>query len=242
MSIIYDLYKQTGKKPCPPGTVRVERCALNLNPNSEDIVTSNIFGLLLLLYSKLWLERILTQVYGERTFTSLPYDQFSIKFWKKFRPPMITFYRTWVSEVDIFIQLLHFVLIVETKYGSTITKENLRKGTRDQVIRYLDLLAYHYHGCNCKDAYFLLITNDSSEPPLLTKYRDPKEIEPGLSRIRPHVNYRTISTTLAHNLGWISWKGMVQILEAIRTTLNLHFSEGKIIEQLILYLKQKIGL
>jgi len=222
--------------------MRVERCSLNLNPNSEDVVSSNVFGLLTLLHPKLWLERILTHVYGKRSFTSLPYDHFSIEFWKKFRPPLITAYRTWISEVDIVMQLLHFVLMVETKYGSTITKENLRKGTRDQVIRYLDLLAYHYHTCNCKDAYFLLITNDSNEPPLLTKYRDPQEIESGLSRIRPHVDYKSISTALAHNLGWISWKAIVRILEEIRSIVNLHFSEDKIIEQLALYLKHKVGL
>ena len=239
MSIIYDLYKKIGKEPCPPGTIRVERCALNLNPNSEDIVTSNVFGLLKLLHPKLWLERILTHVYGERSFASLSYDQFSIEFWKIFRPPLITAYRTWISEVDIVIQLLHFILMVETKYRSTIQKENPRKGTRDQVIRYLDLLAYHYYSCNFKDVYFLLVTNDSNEPQLLTNYRDPKEIEPGLSKIRPHVDYKSISTALAHNLGWISWKAVLQILEEMRSTVNLHFSEEKIIEQLILYLKFK---
>jgi hypothetical protein len=240
VSIIYELYKKTGKQTCPPGTIRVERCPLNLNPNSEDILTGNVFGLLILLHPRLWLEKILTRVYRQRNFTSLPYDQFSIEFWRKFRPPLITAYRTWISEVDIFIQLLNFVLIVETKYGSTVTKENPQKGTRDQVIRYLDLLAYHYHGCNCKDAYFLLITNDPNEPPLLTKYRDPKEIEPGLSRIRPHVDYKSISTALAHNLGWISWKGILQTLEEIRRTVDLHFSEEKIIDLLITYLKFKL--
>lgn len=240
MSIIYDLYRRTGKTPCSPRSLRVERCPLNLNPNSEDIVSSNVFTLFTLMRPNLWVERILTHVYGKRSFASLPYDQFSIEFWKKFRPPMITAYRTWISEVDIVIQLPHFVLMVETKYVSTITKENLQRGTRDQVIRYLDLLAYHYHTGNCKDAYFLLITNDSNEPPLLTKYREPKEIESGLSRIRPHVDYKSISAALAHNLGWISWKAIVQILEDIRSTVDLHFSEERITELLITYLRFKL--
>jgi hypothetical protein len=132
--------------------------------------------------------------------------------------------------------------MIETKYGSTIQNGNLRKGTPDQVIRYLDLLAYHYHSCNSNDAYFLLVTNDPKEPQLLTKYRDPKKIEPRLSRIRPHVDYKRISTTLAHNLRWISWKAILEILEEMRGIVNLHFSEDKIIEQLVLYLKHKVGL
>jgi len=46
MSIIYELNKVTGKKPCSPDT-RVNRCTMIVNENSEDLLMSNVFLLLL---------------------------------------------------------------------------------------------------------------------------------------------------------------------------------------------------
>jgi len=115
------------------------------------------------------------------------------------------------------------VVLIECKYLSPIGK--------DQIIRYLDLVAYHYYSQNCEDVYLLLITDDTKEPTLLTKYRNPKEIEHRVTRIRPHIDYKKINAALAKNIGWISWNVILQVLEELLNA-RLPYSEKKIVEEL----------
>ena len=122
--------------------------------------------------------------------------------------------------------------MTECKYLSPIGK--------DQIIRYLDLVAYHYYSQNCENVYLLLITDDTKEPTLLTKYRNPKEIEHRVTRIRPHVDYKKISAALANNVGWISWKAILQVLEELLRA-RLTYSEKKIVEELVCYMRYKLG-
>ncbi len=113
-------------------------------------------------------------------------------------------------------------------------------GGKGQIIRYLDLAAFHYYFQNCESVYFLLISDDAKEPASLTKYRNPKEIEDRVTRIRPHVDYEKISAALANNIGWISWKAVLQILEGL-LSIRLTYTQEKIVQELVCYMRFKLG-
>ena len=217
MSIIYELHK-------PPGGKN------HLNPRSEDIFTANVFGLLKLLPPRLWLLRILQRTYyGERGFVKLPYSQFAITFWRKLDHPP---FRKGLSEIDIFVEVPPIIILIECKLLSPIGK--------GQILRYLDLAAYHYYSQSCQNVYFLLITKDQREPHELTRYRDPKEIEPKLTKIRPHADYKRVSAALAQNIGWISWADILEIIDGLPRA-SLPYSERQIIEELIHYMNYKLS-
>lgn len=122
--------------------------------------------------------------------------------------------------------------MTECKYLSAIGK--------DQIMRYLDLAAYHYYSQNCKNVYFLLISNNAKEPAPLTIYRNPNKIEDRVTRIRLHVDYEKISAALANNIGWISWNDILQILEELLSA-RLTYSEKKIVQELVCYTRYKLG-
>jgi hypothetical protein len=46
MSIIFELFKTSGKKVCPPNYVRKSNCPLIVRTTSEDLLTANVFGIL----------------------------------------------------------------------------------------------------------------------------------------------------------------------------------------------------
>ena len=121
--------------------------------------------------------------------------------------------------------------MTECKYRSPIGK--------NQIIHYLNLAAYHYYSQDFENVYFFLITDDAKEPVSLRKYRNPKEIEDRVTRIRLHVDYEKISAALAKNIRWISWKDILQILEEL-LRFRLPYSEKKIVEELACYMRYKL--
>jgi hypothetical protein len=138
-----------------------------------------------------------------------------------------------VSEIDILIQVPPIVVLTECKYLSPFREE--------QIIRYLDLAAYHHYSYDCQNVYLLLISNDPQEPAQLTRHRNPREIEEKLTKIRPHVDYKKVSAALAKNIGWISWGILLRMLDDLPVD-RLPHSEGKIIQELILYISHKLRL
>ena len=87
-----------------------------------------------------------------------------------------------------------------------------------------------------KTFIYSLITYDAKEPAPLTKYRNPKNIEDRVTKIRPHVDYKRISAALANNIGWISWKAVLQVLEEL-LSLRLPYSEKRMVEELVCYMR-----
>ena len=230
MSINYDLYnKSTGKKPCPPGTARVKRCSLNLNPHSEDILSSNVFGHLKLLQPTLWVQKLLTRAYGERDFTHLDYSTFGIRFWDKAGTHPL---KTGRPEFDFSLDVSPIKVITECKYRSCIRME--------QLVQYLNLIAHLHYETLCQDVYFLLITTDESEPEVLSQFRDADILAKHIEQMRPHTDYKRLCINLSQNIGWISWAGILQIIETILAA-DLHYSERQIINDLVCYLRYKLN-
>jgi hypothetical protein len=98
----------------------------------------------------------------------------------------------------------------------------------------------HYENY-CRDIYFLLITDDEMEPKELSQFRDADNLEEFIEQLRPHTDYKRLCIHLSQNIGWISWRQILHILEGI-SIANLHYSEQAIIKDLQLYLSYKLNI
>ena len=84
---------------------------------------------------------------------------------------------------------------------------------RDQVIRYLDLAAYHFlnHPDAVKEFYFVLIIDTEKPPWILTRYRSNQNLIKGLTNpglFKPPVDTGQL---LSKGIGWLSWKHLKDI-------------------------------
>jgi hypothetical protein len=112
---------------------------------------------------------------------------------------------------------------------------------RDQIIRYLDLAAYHYlnHPDGVKEFYFVLIVDTERPPWILTRYRSNQNLTKGLTNpglFKPPVD---AGRFLSKGIGWPTWKQFTKILEAIKPHFRTE-AERKFVEDLIVYLDYKI--
>ena len=87
MSIIFELFKTSGKKVCPPNYVRKSNCPLIVRTTSEDLLTANVFGILKNLDPTIWLRRFLGEAIKGKDFSRHTFENLSFEFWKRYRPP-----------------------------------------------------------------------------------------------------------------------------------------------------------
>ena len=112
---------------------------------------------------------------------------------------------------------------------------------RDQIIRYLDLAAFHYlnHPNGVKEFYFVLIIDTERPPWILTRYRYDQNLIKGLTNpglFKPPLDAGRL---LSNGIGWLTWKQLRRILEITKE----HFStetERNFVEDLIVYLDYKL--
>ena len=112
---------------------------------------------------------------------------------------------------------------------------------RDQIIRYLDLAAYHFlnHPDSVKEFYFVLIIDTEKPPWILTRYRYNQNLIKGLTSpglFKPPVD---TSRFLSKGIGWLSWKQLRKILEITRDQFRTQ-AERRFVDDLIVYLDYKI--
>jgi hypothetical protein len=112
---------------------------------------------------------------------------------------------------------------------------------RDQIIRYLDLAAYHFlnHPDSVKEFYFVLIIDTDKPPWVLTRYRYNQNLIKGLTRpglFKPPVDTNRL---LPKGIGWLTWKQLRNILETTGETFRTEV-ERNFVEDLIVYLDYKI--
>jgi len=230
VSLQYELNKHMGLRPCDPRHGRPGKCTLIVNGKSEDILTSNVFGYLKLLEPSLWLPEMLRIAYAGRALRANECAKSSFEFWPKVQPRP---HRKGSPEFDLLIKLARIKIVIECKYLAPVDEE--------QIIEYLELIVHHYHDSNCADVFFLLITMDGSEPKILSKYRDPAQIEGSIERFRYVSDPEELYQNLSNNIGWISWKSLLNVVERIPAA-NRHYSEKEIIEDLKKYLRFKINI
>ncbi len=241
MSIIFELYKTTGKKVCPPFHVRKGNCPLIVRTTSEDLLTANVFGILKNLDPKIWLRRLLGEAIKGKDFSRHSFEDLSFEFWKKYRPPINRAPKEGVSEVDVTLSYKHGVIFIEAKYLAPIASKTTHDSDRNQIIRYLDLAAYHFlnYPGSVLDFYLVLITDTAEPPRVLTHYLLPKKLIEDLSGPGLFRNRKDIIDLLAKGTGWISWQNLNDILKNIKGEFRTQTERG-FLDDLILYLTYKL--
>jgi hypothetical protein len=241
MSIIFELFKSSGKKVCPPNYVRKYNCPLIVRTTSEDLLTANVFGILKNLDPKIWLRKFLGEAIKGKDFSRHTFEGLSFEFWKRYRPPANRKYREGISEVDVTISYKDGIIFIEAKYLAPVNLRTTSDPRRDQIIRYLDLAAYHYlnHPDSVKEFYFVLIIGTEKPPWILTRYRYNQNLikeltHPGL--FKPTVD---TSKLLSKGLGWLTWKQLRKILEITKEQF-ITATERRFVDDLIIYLDYKI--
>ena len=241
MSIIFELFKSSGKKVCPPNYVRKSNCPLIVRTTSEDLLTANVFGILKNLDPTIWLRRFLGEAIKGKDFSRHTFENLSFEFWKRYHPPANRKYREGISEVDVTISYKDGIIFIEAKYLAPVSLRTTNDIHRDQVIRYLDLAAYHFlnHPDRVKEFYFVLIIDTDKPPWILTRYRYNQTLIKGLTSPGLFNPPMDTARLLSKGIGWLTWKQLRKILEATK----LHFrteAERKFVEDLIVYLDYKI--
>jgi hypothetical protein len=241
MSIIFELYKTSGKKVCPPNYVRKSNCPLIVRTTSEDLLTANVFGILKNLDPTIWLRRFLGEAIKGRDFSKHSFENLSFEFWKRYRPPVGRKYREGISEVDVTISYKDGIIFIEAKYLAPVSLRTTNDVRRDQVIRYLDLAAYHYlnHPDSVKEFYFVLIIDSEKPPWILTRYRYNQNLVKGLTNPGLFKSSVDVGRLLSKGIGWLSWKQLRKILEVTRSQFRTQ-AEKKFVNDLIVYLDYKI--
>jgi hypothetical protein len=241
MSIIFELFKSSGKKVCPPNHIRKSNCPLIVRTTSEDLLTANVFGILKNLDPTIWLRRFLGEAIKGKDFSRHTFENLSFEFWKRYHPPANRKYREGISEVDVTISFKDGIIFIEAKYLAPVNLRTTSDPRRDQIIRYLDLAVYHYlnHPDGVKEFYFVLIIDTEKPPWILTRYKYARNLAKGLT---PHglfpVN-EDISSLLSKGIGWLSWSQLKKILEITKRHFRTE-AERKFVDDLIVYLDYKI--
>lgn len=241
MSIAYELNKLTGKKPCPPGT-RVSRCSMIINENSEDLLTSNVFGLLRYLSTAIWLTPLLELVFKGRTFPSIDRGKTRVGFWTRLHPPPGAKYREGIPEIDIVIRIGRLIVLIECKYRSPVQGESAKERKRDQILKYLDCGVHNFwpDSQTSSEILFVLLTDMEGEPEIRSQYRDPERIFTGLTQARPFIDYENVAKKVAKNIAHARWKDLLRILEN-QDAKRLNSTEVMIIADLVSYLRYKLS-
>ncbi len=112
---------------------------------------------------------------------------------------------------------------------------------RDQIIRYLDLAAYHYlnHPGGVKEFYFVLIIDTEKPPWILTRYRYNQNLIKGLTSPGLFKSPVDAGRLLSKGIGWLTWKQPRKILEITKEHFRTD-AERRFVDDLIIYLDHKI--
>ena len=176
-----------------------------------------------------------------KDFSRHTFENLSFEFWKKYRPPINRATREGISEVDVTLSYKDGVIFIEAKYLAPISSKTTHDVDRNQIIRYLDLAAYHY--LNYPGAvreFSLILIMDTDEPPrVLTQCLLPKKLLEELSGPGLFGNRKDIVDLLVKGTGWISWRHLNEILENIREEFGSQVERG-FLDDLILYLTYKL--
>jgi hypothetical protein len=236
MSIMFERLKSVGLTPCQPGSIRATRCPLVVNPDSEDLLTDNVFSRLRCIAPSIWFFPLMGVAFN-RSFKAVDQRLLKLEFWKKLPAPPGP-HNEGTAEVDIFIRVRHLIFLIESKFRSLLLPGGPH---RDQVIRYLDAAIFNYwpESNSNREIFFLLLTDTLREPETLSKYRNAQQIYDELTKVRLHVDYGEVSEMLAKNIGWATWRDLLQILES-QIAKGLPLVESMIVGDVIDYLRFKL--
>jgi hypothetical protein len=142
--------------------------------------------------------------------------------------------RKGISEVVVTISFQDGIIFIEAKYLAPLNLRTTSEPQRHQIIRYLDLAAYHYlnHPDGVKEFYFVLIIGTEKPPWILTRYKSQRNLLEGLTHHGLFKVNQDIGTLLSKGVGWLTWKQLRKILEITREHFRTD-TERKFVEDLI---------
>jgi hypothetical protein len=183
---------------------------LTVGGTNENLITSNVFGILKNLDPTIWLRRFLGEVIKGRDFSRHIFENLSFEFWRKYRPPLNRKYKEGISEVDVTISYKDGIIFIEAKYLAPVNLRTTSDVRRDQIIRYLDLASYHYlnHPDRVKEFYFVLIIDTEKPPWVLTRYRYNQNLIKGITNPGLFKSPVDTSHLLLKGIGWLSWSSL----------------------------------
>jgi hypothetical protein len=116
------------------------------------------------------------------------------------------FLREGISEVDVTISYKDGIIFIEAKYLAPVNLRTTSDPRRDQIIRYLDLAAYHYlnHPDAVKEFYFVLIIDTEKPPWILTRYKFQHNLINGLTHHGLFQVNQDVSSMLSKGIGWLT--------------------------------------
>lgn len=173
------------------------RCPLIVRPNSEDVVTGNLFGTLQAINPRWWLSDLINRGLGlepkhPRTFRQQVFRKLRIELWEKqpLFPKKLIPWEEGATEVDVVIKWENppTTIFVEMKYGSPLSSSTSNNCgdqgyASDQFIRNARIGLYRcgwyredeLFGQGTRDFVLLLLTPTSGNP-LVQTYRDREKL------------------------------------------------------------------
>ena len=109
---------------CGPAKAGQLRCPLMVRPNSEDVVSSHLWGTLELLPPHVWVAPLLNTAVGADRFRRQHYRNFRVRLWQRMTKPGAELpWREGRTEVDVVLSWENpaTTVFVEMKYGSELS-------------------------------------------------------------------------------------------------------------------------
>lgn len=143
--------------------------------------------------------------------------------------------------MDVTISYKDGIIFIEAKYLAPLNLRTTSDPRRDQIIRYLDLAAYHYlnHPDSVKEFYFVLIIDTEKPPWILTRYKFQRNLVKGLTHHGLFPVNEDIGSLLSKGIGWLTWKQLRKVLESTKGHFRTE-TERRFVEDLTVYLDYKI--
>lgn len=214
MSILAELGNKSGNI-CDRSYRRGNWCPLIIRTTSEDVLVSNVFGILKNLNPDLWLPDFINAALPFSPPFTENLDIPHFHFWRKYPIPERSSLKEGTSEVDVFIQSGDLIILIEAKYHAKLSNHTTHSNKRDQLLR------------NCNIAYFLLemskltpglrvvtilLAKDFSDYRWIKKYRSHKNLYRALSGCWIKNYDPDIVKKVSGNLGLVTWHQLKQLL------------------------------
>ncbi len=235
---------------CEPARKGELRCPLIVRPNSEDVVTGELFGTLRVLNPRWWLPDMLNQALGTERFRRQVFRDLRIELWQKQRtyPRRHLTWNEGQTEVDVQItwENPETTVFIEMKYGSplsaTTANNNGSSGfPSDQLIRnariglrengwFQEDLLFH---APPRDFVLILLTPGTNHP-LIERYRNTDNLRAAIPD-----SERLVQLPVLPFIGELSYRQVSSILDQQRKWFCK--PEQRMIIQLTEYLNFKIS-
>jgi len=230
------------------------RCPLIVRPNSEDVVTGNLFGTLQAINPRWWLPELLNtgleiESNHPRRFRQQIYRRLRIELWQKQRfPKKLVPWAEGITEVDVKIDWENppTTVYIEMKYGSklssTTTNNSGDQGyPSDQLIRNARI-GLHRCGWYHENELFnqqprdfvLLLLAPSVGNPLVNRYRERETL---LSSIPHHEQLKDLPKLPF--IGELSYGHLMRILESRSSVMSP--TERQLVKTLREYVEFKVS-